>query len=259
MGTYVYAKRSKKLQAPVTINDPECWIVKKGAIAAIISARQFQKAQVRLALLRPKYTDDQLLDQLRQLWKKKGTLSARLIGERKGGPGICMYTNRFGSLDKAFALVGFNHSFDYNRAAELRRQLRNIERGLRSRIVAQLQARGVSVWEHRRSHVLTLNGEVTVGVKVIHHINWNAKWERIGWHFKISFRKGIQILILACLDSRNQEIVAQYIVPKLTQLEGLYWSSVGKGRVFLEACRCDTLEAFFDSVSRCPIQEVGLP
>jgi DNA invertase Pin-like site-specific DNA recombinase len=258
MGTYVYAKRSKKLQAPVTVNDPERWIVKKGAIAAIISAKQFEKAQVRLDLLRPRYTDDQLLDLLRQLWKEKGTLSARLISERKGGPGICMYTNRFGSLDTAFALVGFNHSFNYSRVAELRRQLRNIERGLRSRVVAQLKARGVNVWEHRRSHVLTLNGELTVGVKVIHYRYWNTKWEKVGWHFEISFRNGIQILILACLDSGNQEIVTQYIIPKLTQLEGLYWSSVGKGRVFLEACRSDTLETFFDSVSRCPIQEVGL-
>jgi DNA invertase Pin-like site-specific DNA recombinase len=70
-GTYVWARKSRKLQAPLTSNDTEQWAVRKGAIAAAVSGHQFASAQSRLMLQRQKFTNQQLLDRLRRLGKRK--------------------------------------------------------------------------------------------------------------------------------------------------------------------------------------------
>ena len=72
MGTYVWARKSKKLHAPRTTNNRDQWVVRKDAIGATVSSQQFAEAQSRLALQRQKYTNEQMLKKLRRLWKKEG-------------------------------------------------------------------------------------------------------------------------------------------------------------------------------------------
>jgi Homing endonuclease associated repeat len=60
------------------------------------------KREATLAL-----SNDQLLEALRSLFHKRGHLSARLIA-RSGVPSAPTYARRFGSLPRAYELVGFS-------------------------------------------------------------------------------------------------------------------------------------------------------
>jgi DNA invertase Pin-like site-specific DNA recombinase len=60
------------------------------------------KREATLAL-----SNDELLDTLRALWRKRQHLSARLIARSKGVPSAPTYARRFGSLPGAYALIGF--------------------------------------------------------------------------------------------------------------------------------------------------------
>lgn len=254
MGEYVYARRTQTLSSRLVRNQPERWARKKDAFDAIISPAQFDEAQHFLATLHPTYTDEELLNILRGLLKKNGKLSWSVLKQSKSGPGPFIYGKRFGGLEKAYAAIGYEPEYNYARVNKLRRSLQQAEWGLRNKLVELLKARGIDVCDHAESRGLTLNGEVNVGIRATHYKYWNQKWLGFGWDLRISFKKDIQILIVACLGSGEDGIHAQYIIPKLSLLEGRYWSREGNERVFLEAFRSHTLQPLIDAVKRSSIQ-----
>jgi DNA invertase Pin-like site-specific DNA recombinase len=56
---------------------------------------------------KPKYTDDYLLDELRHVFRENGHLSFEVLRRSRGTPVPTTYIRRFGSLGKAFALIGY--------------------------------------------------------------------------------------------------------------------------------------------------------
>jgi hypothetical protein len=52
-------------------------------------------------------SNKQLLDLLRKLRRRRGRLSARLIEETKGLPSVTTFRARFGSLSRAYQLIGY--------------------------------------------------------------------------------------------------------------------------------------------------------
>ena len=252
VGTYVYGRTSQKLHAPLTRNEPQNWIVKKDAIVPIIAPMQFDQAQHLLHAFLQRRSTEHLLDNLRRLLKKKRRLSVTIINREKGTPRSSTYARRFGSLRAAFSLVGFEVP-DYSRREELTHKLREFRVRLRQNIIDQLRERGVHVSIHNKPHMLTLNHELKVEVRVLHKQAHQHDSLRTGWVFEINFNKGIDVLISACLDRDNERIEAQYIIPRLSRLHGCYWSGLAKGRVFLEAFRSATLQPLLDAVCRVPI------
>src|SRR5437667_2754721 len=66
-----------KLRQKAVINPPNMWIRRANAHEAIIAPEIFQKAQKIIARRREGRSDQELLDQLTALWKRKGHLSSR--------------------------------------------------------------------------------------------------------------------------------------------------------------------------------------
>jgi hypothetical protein len=259
MGTYIWARRSSKLHTPSIQNDPDKWVVSEGAIDAAVSKSQFATAQIRIKSQRLKYTDRQLLDSLQRLWKKEGTLSIKVIARAKHCPSTTPFRRRFGRVANAFAQVGFRQNRDYSRISEEKQRRRVLERGLRRSVVEQLQGMGSEVSQDARSGVLKLNGHFGVAVKVMHYGHWDGVRKQLGWNVRINFREDVQVLIVACLDSTNEHIQAQYIIPKLARLEGVYRVEEGRNRVFLDACRSDTLQPLLNCVALTSLSSVEIP
>jgi DNA invertase Pin-like site-specific DNA recombinase len=256
MGTYVYAQRSRKLGALMTTNVQDQWIIKENALPPLISATQFAQAQVSVTVRTVTYTDQQLLDRLREIWKKKGTLSYSVIEGAKPGPSYSTFTNRFGEIAKAFKLIGFKPLYDYSKIWTFKRKRLRLEREQRKRIVEKLIAAGTNVTEDVRTGVLTLNGNLKLATKVAFYREWHGTYPRSGWHFRINFRQAIHIIIINCLDRNNENIQGQYIIPKLTELHGMYWVNDGEEPVFLKACRSDSLEPLWNSVFCCSLAKL---
>jgi hypothetical protein len=104
MGTQIWAKSTGRLgQRRVPTPEKE-WVIKRDAFESIVDERTFMAAQERIAHSK---SDQYLLDRLRFLLASKGSLGRWEIRTTPGIPTEQTYVHRFGSLGKAFALVGY--------------------------------------------------------------------------------------------------------------------------------------------------------
>jgi DNA invertase Pin-like site-specific DNA recombinase len=127
-GTQVYNRHSSKLGTKPRANPPSEWIRRPNAFPAIIDLEVFQKAQeIRLARRR-RPSDEEALEMLRRLLARHGFLSERMVVRNKTMPCMQTYAKRFGSLYRAFQLVGYNGSSEHAGAQERfrRRYLRAV-------------------------------------------------------------------------------------------------------------------------------------
>jgi DNA invertase Pin-like site-specific DNA recombinase len=110
IGHNVFNRRSSKLKTAPVFNPPEMWIRHDNAFEPLIRPDLFEKAQKVLAELRYRQaiTDEELLDKLRALWRRKGQITVRLMLQSKGMPHPTVFVRRFGSLPAAYKLAGYS-------------------------------------------------------------------------------------------------------------------------------------------------------
>jgi hypothetical protein len=59
------------------------------------------------------FSDEELLDALRAILKRQGTLSGLIIDEENDLPSSSAYRSRFGSLLRAYRLISYEPERDY--------------------------------------------------------------------------------------------------------------------------------------------------
>jgi DNA invertase Pin-like site-specific DNA recombinase len=123
IGNNVFNRVSFKLKKKRVTNAPEMWIRRDTAYEPIVSGDIFSRAQAIIRERGKRFTDEELLDHLRSLMEHEGRLSGLLIDEREGLPSSSVYRTRFGSLIRAYQLVGYTPDRDYQ-FVETNRQLR---------------------------------------------------------------------------------------------------------------------------------------
>jgi DNA invertase Pin-like site-specific DNA recombinase len=133
MGTQIWARSTGKLGQPRVRTSGSEWVVRTYAFEPIVDDHTFTAAQELIAHSKP---DQYLLDCLRLLLATEGSLGRWEIRTTPGMPCEETYVNRFGSLTKAFALVGFERR-DLSRAYQT---VRRVQR-LRSEVVKSLLIR----------------------------------------------------------------------------------------------------------------------
>lgn len=107
IGAVVWNRQSCKLKSKVKDNDPSKWLRVTGVIEAIVEPSVFEAAQNIIRKGKPCLSQEEKLEPLRRLLRKHGTLSVRLIKKSRGMPSPTTYYRWFGSLTKAYELVGF--------------------------------------------------------------------------------------------------------------------------------------------------------
>jgi DNA invertase Pin-like site-specific DNA recombinase len=112
IGNVVRNQTSFKLKKRRITNPPEMVLRTVGAFPAIIEKRLFERARKIIDERVRRLSDDEMLDQLKGLWKKAGTLSYRLINDTEGLHGGKHYAYRFGSLDRVYKRLGFKPTRD---------------------------------------------------------------------------------------------------------------------------------------------------
>ena len=106
-GSAVYGRTSCMLGSEVVDNAPDRWIVKAEAFKPIIEPETFAAAQ-RAVYNRTFYqSDEQLLDRLRSLLSREGSLSMRGVDASREVPASRTYITRFGSMTRAYDLIGY--------------------------------------------------------------------------------------------------------------------------------------------------------
>src|SRR5690606_10221535 len=112
-----------------------------------------------------RFTDQEMLTQLASLLQQVGRLSALLIDEQDDGPSSSAYRLRFGSVLRAYTLVGYTPERDY-RYVDVNRALRALHPHVVADVVAAIRAASGEVVVDGTTDLLTVNGEFTASVVI---------------------------------------------------------------------------------------------
>jgi DNA invertase Pin-like site-specific DNA recombinase len=113
IGNNVYHRTSFKLKKKRVENPPEKWIRADNVFQPIIDRKLFLAAREIILAQSNRFTDEQMLELLKAVYVKYGRLSGILIDEEEDIPSSCAFRHRFGSLVRAYKLIGYTPETDY--------------------------------------------------------------------------------------------------------------------------------------------------
>jgi DNA invertase Pin-like site-specific DNA recombinase len=107
VGNIVYNRTSRRLGQKLVDNPSDRWIRSNSVLEPIVDKGLFARAQNIMEQRYLSLPEEQMLQRLRLLLKRKGELNSNIIANASGVPCVSSYFKHFGSLRKAFALVGY--------------------------------------------------------------------------------------------------------------------------------------------------------
>ena len=212
IGNNVYNRISFKLKKTRVANPREMWIKKEAAFEPIVQPDLFYTAQGIIRERNRRYTDQELIERLRALYENRGLLSGLIIDETENMPSAAVYMNRFGSLIRAYQMVGFTPDRDYH-YLEVNRFLRRVHPVIVADAEAQISEIGGLVVRDPATDLLRVNQEFSVSVVVVRCHTTEAGGHRWKVRFDASLRPDITVAVR--LDHSNQVALDYYLLPQL--------------------------------------------
>ena len=243
IGHSVYGRDSVKLGQKRVINPPDTWIRRDNAFKGIIAPERFAEAQKIISERRYRRSDQETLDLLSALWRKKGLLSVNIITTAKGVPPVSNYASRFGSLFNAYQRIGYQLDPRYNYTGS-RAKVEIIINSVVDDVVTNVERLGGSATYLSELHLLTINQKLTVSIGVATCVSdGNVRARR--WQLRrLKYSKAEFSLVLK-MDESNTKIQAYYLLPTSHLTPEKNHRLRISSRVFAEAYRHDSLGAFY--------------
>lgn len=212
IGNNVYNRISFKLKKLRVENSPDMWIKKVAAFESIVAADIFYTAQGIARARAYRYTDNELIERLRSLYQQRGLLSGLIIDEAEGMPSSSIYAHRFGSLIRAYKIVGFTPDRDY-RYLETNKFLRRLHPEVVSTTEKKIVSLGGVVLRDPATDLLRINDEFSISL-VLARCQAQSEGRR---HWKVRFDTGLapDITVAVRLDATNQAALDYYLLPRL--------------------------------------------
>ncbi|WP_342711273.1 recombinase family protein [Bradyrhizobium sp. B124] len=253
IGNNVWNRCSCKLKGRRIYNPPERWIRHDQAFEPIVGEETFRAAQVIISERCKRYSDEELLDVLRGLLEQHGFLSGMIIDELEFGPSSSAYRIRFGSLIRAYELIGFTPDRDY-RYIEINRALRRMYPDLITATIHGIEEIGGSVCQNPETDLLTVNDEFTTSLCVVRSQETTAGSHRWKVRFDAGLRPDITVAIR--MNQMNSAILDYYLLPRFEMTADRVALAEDNG-VALDAYRFDTLDMLFELAARSQLMEVS--
>ena len=114
IGTMIYNKTSERLSSPKKKNPFDQWIKKENSIEQIIDKKVFDKAQKLIKSNIRIHSEEHLTKYLESIYARHGRISTELIKATKNAPSPRAYRRVFGTIENAYAQVGYFRSADEN-------------------------------------------------------------------------------------------------------------------------------------------------
>lgn len=253
IGNNVYNRVSFKLKKMRVVNTPDMLIRKEGAFQSIIPSELFYTAQGIMRARARRYSNEELIERLRNLYRNRGFLSGVVIDETEGMPSTSVYVYRFGSLIRAYQSVGFTPGRDY-RYLETNRFLRQ----LHPEIVAQTEKKiadlGGAVHRDPATDVLTVNNEFTACL-VLARCQTHDDGRN---HWKVRFDTSLlpDITVAVRLDHSNAGTLDYYLLPRL-DFGNPRINLADRNPIEFESYRFDTLEYLYGMAERARLRRVA--
>lgn len=252
IGNNVYNRRSFKLKRKRVVNAPEMWIRADGAFEGIVDPAIFHIAQGMIRERSRRYTDEDMLAKLRRLLEKRGYLSGMVIDEAEAMPSSSAYRSRFGSLVRAYQLVGFTPDRDF-RYVEVNRALRALHADVVAEAVREIAARGGDVAQDAATDMLRVNDEITVSIIVARCQEAPSGAQR--WRIRLDTGLRPDLTVAVRMAPGNEVARDYYLLPGHDMIEPRVRLAENNG-LWLDAFRVDTLDPFFEMAERIAVSEM---
>jgi DNA invertase Pin-like site-specific DNA recombinase len=253
IGNNVYHRTSFKLKCKHVENPPDKWIRADGVFERIIEPETFYKAREIILARSRKLTNEEMLEKLRELWKRHGCISGILIDEAEGFPSSSAFRSRFGSLVSAYRIIGYDPQIDY-RFIEINRKLRQQHPRIVASVIQRIEALGASARWEESNELLWLNNELRISIVLCRHINTAAGSSR--WWIRLDAGLKPDITIAVRMDATNEGIRDYYLLPGIDMTWEHLRVAENNG-VYLDVYRFDTLDYFLGMAERSKFQEAA--
>jgi len=252
VGHVVYNKRTQKFRQRTLLNPPEMWIRHDHAFEGIISPELFARAQQVMADLRRGRirSDENLLNALKALLKREGRLTMKLIDRSSTTPAALTYTRRFGTLDEAYRLIGYQPPTRY-KFREVQKNNEEVIRAVTARISADLERRGRHVWLIWELHLLTINHNVTVSFAVARAVKSGTDGARqiINWELRTRKYTRSDLTAVIRMNESNTEVKDYYLIPTVRLPPPRFSNRVRMSNKFFGEYFCPTLDDVVGSLN----------
>ena len=253
IGNNVFNRTSFKLKDKHVKNKPEEWVRADGVYEAIVEPRYFLTAQEIIRERSRTFSDDELLDKLKELQERQGWLSGIVIDEAEDMPSSSAYQHRFGSLLRAYTLIGYTPFTDY-RYIEINHKLRQLHADIVKDTISRIETMGGSVRIEPNTELLIINEELKASLVVCRCRETQAFSYR--WNIRLEAGLLPDITIAVRMDAKNEKPLDYYLLPALDIENPRCRIAEHNGRA-LDTYRFDTLDAFFLMTERLTIPEVA--
>ena len=180
-------------------------------------------------------------------------MSGFLIDEVDNMPSSSAYRNRFGSLIRAYKLVGYSPETDYS-YIEINRHLRRMHPQVVDEVIAGIRNMGATVFEDEATDLLVINGEFTASL-VLSRCN-RTKAGSLRWNIRLEHASAPDIVVAVRMNTTNDGPLDYYLLPLLDmKMEKLRLAE--ENEIRLDAYRFDTLDHLFGMAERIKIEVAG--
>lgn len=185
------------------------------------------------------------------MFAEQGWLSGLVIDEIDDMPSSSIFRHRFGSLLRAYQLVGFTPGRDY-RYIETNRALRALHPDVVARVVADIAAAGGTVRQDPLNDLLTINEEFSASPVIVRCFETPTG----GFRWKVRLDSGLRpdITIVARMEAGNDVIRDYYLLPWLDLGAEPNLRLAPENGILLDAYRFDSLDGFLDLARRVPLR-----
>lgn len=253
IGNNVWARTSFKLKQRHVTNDPNEWVRQDGAFPAIVEQDQFDKAQAIIAARSARLSDDEMLEQLRTILDQHQTLSGLIIDEFEGAPSSSSFRTRFGSLLRAYALVGFKPKHDYG-YLEINRQLKAKHPEVLTQVLDGLIAAGAQVRVDPKTDLIHINGEFTAALLIARCFATPVGTLR--WKLRLDAPSRPDLTIGVRMSAGNDTVLDYYLIPRLSMEAALVRLCEHNG-LSLDAFQFPTPDRLFRMAARTPFRRAA--
>ncbi len=253
VGNNVWGRTSFKLKKAHIRNLPGEWLRADGAFAAIVAREQFDKAQILIAARSARLSDGQMLQLLGNLLVANGHLSGLIIDEAEACPSSSAFRHRFGSLLRAYSLVGFEPAQDY-RYLEINKRLRRLHPDIVKNIISGVEAIGGNMVQDLQTDVLLLNDEVRVAIVIARCCTTAAGSMR--WKIRLDALLKPDLTIAVRMDEHNNSVHDYYLLPHLDMREAVL-RLAEHNELSFDAYRVRSLNSFYELAKRAPARRAA--
>lgn len=253
-GNNVYNRVSFKLKQKRVINPPEMWIRANGVFEPVVDADFFHAAQGIIAERARRLSDDDLLKMLAELLTRRGMLSGMIIDELDDMPSTATYRYRFGSLVRAYQLIGYEPERDY-RYLETNRTLRLMYPNIVSTTISEIERLGGSVSVDPTTDLLIVNGELSLSIVIVRCAQTAAGASR--WKIRLDAGLKPDITIVVRMDADNATVRDYYLLPWLDVGSNDRLRMAEQNGIYLDAYRTETLAPLYHLTRRYRLEHAA--